>query len=336
MKPQRIGCRLDSVPTLGARSRSLDRIQKAKMLFHIMASLERKRKTREDDDEEGKMSDHVVVEPDHTFENSFTQQRKAVHRDKHTDRDFFTATLEWAELSSHVATESWAQGNEEFMCCKEHMRLTDNFCSSSGRGCPQCDYVVVGKPVSLIDDNRAYHVNRYPMLVEYKPNDASGRATIRQRWVDTFHRVKELQDALDANEGDVTQDMVKALYARGGENLTATVAYKQYAWQVADSIREEWRAAGLMTGEHNASRVAQEPPAADTREGFLEQFADDMLEVHTRGSSTQMWCMQHNCLGDWTLAGNSPSRYLDCGFCTVAAGESQSELDNQRRQALRR
>jgi hypothetical protein len=117
------------------------------------------------------------------------------------------------------------------------------------------------------------------------------------------------------------------------------IAYKRYAWCVADTIREGWRASGLLTNSPLPAYRA--PPAATITPGgedefpphaFLAAFRMDMMALKQEGSANSMWCFKHKQLGEW-LMGPTPGRYDDCGFCVKARPLRASEIAYNRKSA---
>lgn len=275
--------------------------------------------------------------------------KRVHHRSNETSRDFFEALLDWAVLSKSTARGTWDRNNEEFLFCWHHNRLTDVFVTRKGTNandqCKDCMYT--GDDTPSIDDNSAYHDKLYPMVVpfnsECNPEGAlaiAARAKIKQLYDNATNQLETAQR--NNTKFNDTGKSLSPEMTPGDANVMRVlehqhrigVAYRRYAWCVADAIRNRYRQIGALTINSVAPRYSDnfmDEIDASTELGFLDGFRQDMLNARPTGNPfSTAWCKQHDCIGDWLIGGN-PGRYRDCGLCVKPRRIKQSDIEYDQR-----
>lgn len=278
-----------------------------------------KRKGRDGDDSEEEEKDIRVS-------TSKALATKLSRSSQETSRNMFDALVAWAV--DPKARDKWAECNDEFMFCEEHLRLSDMYTKKEEGGCITCGYKLTGSRSSVEEDNILYHKKAYPMHVQYKPDDEAGRIQIEKMYGSSMTEVEAAQkqiEKLEENKPFGTTDDVVLKEARAqllrlaAINHKICISYKLYAWSVADAIRQEWMRAGRLSssdGPKPAMKpMSEPPPGANTPFGFLSRYNTHMLEARTRGSSADMWCFRHSRLGEWNMVYTKPERLEECGMC---------------------
>jgi hypothetical protein len=302
------------------------------------SSSARSKRGRHSDDEDEE-------EKDTSFSSSVVQASKKSHSSHVTSRDFFMAILEWADDANAASKGDWNKYNDEFVMCGAHSRLSDMYSKPADGSCTVCGYSLDGAAAAVaapsISEHSAHHERTYPMLVSYSAADGDAvRRNIKALYdASVDETVRARVAILSDDRRKPTQEELTRLMTK---NHRIGIAYKRYAWHVADTIRENWKRDGVLTNSPISATLrpayrSAAPGATmvdDSSEfpphAFLAAFRMDMMASKQQGSANSMWCFKHNQLGEW-LMGPTPGRYDDCGFCVKARPLRASEIAYNRK-----
>lgn len=309
----------------------------------------------ERDDNDDAMTDGEAIDTrvDLVSTKLYTTPHSSAAKQFHVDtsRDFFQAFANWAQ--NPKSTNTFDEIQEIFWICREHLRLTDMYTArlhdNGADTCATCEMEVKPRVRGAVqhewatDQHDSHYQRVYPLQVAYMAHDVAGQNEMKRLWDESTAEMSSLvvqftkmQQVYASQAGarapDGMAELQKQIDHKQQKNHILLISYMHYAWLVADTLRQEWRAAGRLSGTAlKPSDIAQAVMfMPGTSEYFLEQFNCDMID-HGVKSIGSMFCFRHQSLGDWTCL-RVPEHYESCGLCYKNRPLSRAELDEQRMQ----